>query len=420
MTAAPAALAALVGRLRCPETGAALAVRHLPGLPEDTALLTGGRYTYPALLGIPRLLDDALRAPLVTLLRLGAAKQAARLALHWPSKAPVSRIRRRAMRDAARLLPDRPISARLLAALSDGGRVLGQHASFAALLAATTPPDLAGWMLHRFCARPFLPVVPLAARLLRPGDRVLEIGGGVGHSSFVLARHAGATQVTSLDTVFAHLHVARRFNAPGIDAVCADAARPLPFAEAAFDAVVMTDSFHFVRDQAGLATEAMRVLGPAGQVLLAHVHNGLHPEPYPGVAQPPAAYAACFGPLAPVVLRNDRLLAQLDADGDVDLAHPALVEEVEEVESLSLVARRGAALPGRQGSVWDAVHARRTRLAPNPLLGASTPLSGHLAAIIALPVLQPGDLPLGTGSDPGLASDLLRRRVIVDMPLGFL
>lgn len=420
MTAERAALAALVGRLRCPETGAALAVRHLPGLPDDAALLTGGRHIYPALLGIPRLLDDALRAPLVTLLEAGAVQAAARLALHWPSKAPGSRIRRRAMRDAARLLPDGVAMARLLAAVSDGGRVLGPHASFAALLAATTPPDLAGWMLHRFCARPFLPLVPLAARLLRPDDRVLEIGGGVGHSSFVLARHVGAARVTSLDTVFAHLHAARRFNAPGIDAVCADAGRPLPFADAAFDAVVMTDSFHFVPDQAGLATETMRVLGPAGQVLLAHVHNGLHPEPYPGVAQPPAAYAACFGPLAPVVLRNDRLLDQLDADGDVGLDDPALTEDVAAVESLSLVARRGAPLPGRQGSVWDAVQARRTRLAPNPLLGAGTPLSGHLAAIIAPPQLRADDLPLGPAMDPGRASDLLRRRVLVDMPLGFL
>ena len=417
----PDEFSALVARLRCPLNGAALAIERAPSWPRDAALLTGGRQPYPMLLGIPRLLDDALRRPLVALLRAGRPGDAARLALQWPTRAPGSRLRRRLTVELARRLPGATV-ARGLAGLSDARRVQRPHGSFAALVAATTPPDLAGWLLHRFAARPFLPLVALAARLVRPGVDVLEVGGGVGHSSFVLARHAGAARVVCMDNVFAHLHAARRFNAPGTMQVCADAEGTLPFADGAFGCVAMTDSFHFVRDQERLAAEVCRVLATEGQVVLAHVHNGLHPDPHCDAARAPDAYASFFATLSPVLLRNDRLLAQLDADGRVDLTAPALGEAVEEAASLSLVARRDRPLPGvpagAEGDVWHAVWARRTRLIANPLLGVAAPTS-HLAEILVSPEPEDGDPPRAAMAgmmDPALASALLRRRMLLDVP----
>lgn len=112
---------------------------------------------------------------------------------------------------------------------------------------------------------------------LRPatvdGMRVLDVGGGAGQLAVLLSQALDA-HVTVLDPTAEMLsHV------PASDRIAAVAgtAEAMPFADSAFDAVVVTDAFHHFRDQARAVAEFARVVRPDGLVLVLE----LDPRPLP-------------------------------------------------------------------------------------------------------------------------------------------
>lgn len=406
--------------LRCPATGAELGFE---GRSDTLGLLVGGNGPYPVLLGVPRIVDDALRAPLVALIRAGRQAEAERLAMQWPSRRLASRVRRRATLELARLVGGSARLAAPVARLSEGDRLLRDAPSLAALVRANTDPLIAEWLMHRFCARTFLPLVALS-QALGPADRVLEVGSGIGHSSFVLSRRVPAGNILGLDNVFAHLVLARRWNTPGAVFVCADVEAPLPLVAGCFDAVVMSDTFHFVRAQERLAAETARVLSADGQVILSRIHNAELPDDYPGQARRVEEYEALFAAFAPRLIRNDRLLDALLGTGCVALDDPALVQDVRAAASLSLIGRRGRAGAPVVAQPWRGVAQHRTRLVVNPLLDRSgaQPLHPHLVDILAMPDTEGAPPPPWDteGTDAGVTADLLRRLVLLDVPARFI
>jgi len=93
---------------------------------------------------------------------------------------------------------------------------------------------------------------------------VLDLGGGTGHLAALLAAEI-RRPVTVLDASAPMLRRAARLE--GVRPVLGDAAR-MPFADAAFDAVIAYDAVHhFERPQEALA-EAVRVLRPGGALLV--------------------------------------------------------------------------------------------------------------------------------------------------------
>jgi demethylmenaquinone methyltransferase/2-methoxy-6-polyprenyl-1,4-benzoquinol methylase len=95
----------------------------------------------------------------------------------------------------------------------------------------------------------------------RPSERILDIGGGTGRvsqtfgddyvvvvcdPSWGMLREAGQKQMTA----------------------CCGLAEHLPFADGAFDRIVMVDTFHHLRHQHAAAKETLRVLRPGGRLVI--------------------------------------------------------------------------------------------------------------------------------------------------------
>lgn len=103
------------------------------------------------------------------------------------------------------------------------------------------------------------------ARLLadvRPRGRLLEVGCGDGANLVHLARQGGAERLHGCELFPGRLAFARD-HVPGLRAVVADAAR-LPYADRAFDVVLVRDVLHHVADRAAVLAEAWRVTAAGG------------------------------------------------------------------------------------------------------------------------------------------------------------
>jgi demethylmenaquinone methyltransferase/2-methoxy-6-polyprenyl-1,4-benzoquinol methylase len=95
---------------------------------------------------------------------------------------------------------------------------------------------------------------------LPPGGRLLDLGGGTGRISQTFAD----AQIVLCDLAPGMLQEARK---KGLLA-CQGPAEALPFADAAFDAVLVVDAFHHFADQRRAVGEMLRVLRPAGRMVI--------------------------------------------------------------------------------------------------------------------------------------------------------
>jgi ubiquinone/menaquinone biosynthesis C-methylase UbiE len=99
--------------------------------------------------------------------------------------------------------------------------------------------------------------------LLQPqsSERILDIGGGTGRVSQTF----GADYVVVVcDLSWGMLGEARQKRM----IACCGLAEHLPFADGAFDRIVMVDAFHHLHDQRVAAKEALRVLRPGGRLVI--------------------------------------------------------------------------------------------------------------------------------------------------------
>ena len=162
--------------------------------------------------------------------------------------------------------------------------------------------------------RPWGTVVAAAA-LLQPGQRVLDVACGTGAlTETVCERVKPRGSVVGLDANPEMLEVAGRKK---LDVEWREAfAEALPFADAAFDAVVSQFGLMFFQDRVQALREMLRVLRPGGRLAVA-VCDGL--ERSPGYAALADLLQRLFGSRvadafrAPFVLGDEALLRQLCA-----------------------------------------------------------------------------------------------------------
>jgi len=105
--------------------------------------------------------------------------------------------------------------------------------------------------------------------LVSRGERVLDLGCGLGDFAAALAQHGAA--VVGCDVAETALRLARARH-PGVEFV--RSGEELPFADASFDVVWAGEVLEHVQDGLGLLAEARRVLRPGGRLLLSTPGHG--------------------------------------------------------------------------------------------------------------------------------------------------
>jgi ubiquinone/menaquinone biosynthesis C-methylase UbiE len=112
------------------------------------------------------------------------------------------------------------------------------------------------------------------------GRRILDAGCGAGPLSAAL-RDRGAI-MSGFDLSTAMIELARRRLGEGADLTVADLAKPLPYADAAFDDVVASLVLHYLEDWTEPLAELRRVLKVGGRLILSvnHpiVYTALNPD----------------------------------------------------------------------------------------------------------------------------------------------
>ena len=203
------------------------------------------------------------------------------------------------------------------------------------------PDDLAGLDEFHALGRPAtLALAELAG--IAAGERVLDLGAGIGGPSRVLARHYGA-QVTALDPTdrFCRLNAAitQRSGLGDRVTVVRGDGREIPAADDSFDVVWTQAVLQSVDDKAALAREVVRVLVPGGRWALFEVIAAGG-----GEVVPPVPWADSIE--QSFVLPEAELRALLAGAGFVETAWRTLPEVQE-----SIVA--AAAAPGMATGLDD-------------------------------------------------------------------
>jgi ubiquinone/menaquinone biosynthesis C-methylase UbiE len=106
---------------------------------------------------------------------------------------------------------------------------------------------------------------------------VVDVGCGFGATAIVLARAFPHSQVVGIDLSESLLHLAAGEAHDGdlgewVTFEKADA-QQIPFDDNSFDVVVNVQMLHIVEEPVAMLDEMMRVLGPAGMLLLADIRR---------------------------------------------------------------------------------------------------------------------------------------------------
>ncbi|MEZ5285696.1 MAG: hypothetical protein R2712_12995 [Vicinamibacterales bacterium] len=310
-------------------------------------------------------------------------------------------------------------------------------ATYRAAIDILSPDPEGTYFVYRFSDPTFL----MAEAILRvlagaPGaftGRVLDLCGGSGHLTRVLTSCLPGREVVLADVYFWKLWLARTFTAPAALPICCDANEPLPLERGTCPTVVLSDAFPYIWHKRLLADEMLRQAGPAGTIVMPHLHSARGENVSAGMTLPPEGYEALFAPLGPRLFSDRRLLDQVLAGAGLDLGTSDTPGGLGDEPSLTLIASGDPDIFRR--SPLPALPPPAGVLAVNPLYAIEPTDAGvaltlrfptdeyaeefaesrrYLADRVEIPGLRGPRIP-ADAAIPGL-DDLRRRRIVLDVP----
>jgi uncharacterized protein YbaR (Trm112 family) len=300
-----------------------------------------------------------------------------------------------------------------------------------------------GYFLYRFSDPTYI-VAQAVARavgrtVLGGARRSIDICGGSGHVTRTLLDLSAAPPVLA-DLYFAKVWLARRFTAPGCEPVCCDGNAPMPFVRGAFAFAMCTDAFMYIWTKRQFVGEMERLVdqrhvphAEPGAVLIGHTHNERTWSPSHGQPLSPEGYADLFETMEPRLFGEGHLFADLVSGGPLDLSRRDDQETLDKSPALTIIASAHPGVFGRHALTQPMTAAGELRI--NPLY-ALEPDGDRVRLRLEFPNEEYADeygacrqyLPetltldqsavasLASGRVSGELVDLLRRKVIVDLP----
>jgi uncharacterized protein YbaR (Trm112 family) len=297
-----------------------------------------------------------------------------------------------------------------------------------------------GYFLYRFSDPTYI-VAEAVTRavgktVLGNKRRAIDICGGSGHVTRTLLDLSDAPPVLA-DLYFAKVWLARRFTAPGCEPVCCDGNAPMPFARGAFAFAMCTDAFMYIWTKRQFVGEMERLVASGssaepGAVLIGHTHNERTWSPSHGQPLSPEGYADLFETIEPRLFGEGHLFADVVGGGPLDLTRRDDRDTLDKSPALTIVASRHPGVFARHPLPTPATTGE---LRINPLY-AQEPDGDRVHLRLTFPNEEYADeygacrqyLPetltlersavasLASGRVPAALSDLVRRKVIVDLP----
>ena len=303
---------------------------------------------------------------------------------------------------------------------------------------ALGPSFEGGYFLYRFSDPTYIVadavVRSVAGAVLKGGGRAIDICGGSGHLTRALLDLSSPPPVLA-DLYFSKIWLARRFTAPGCEGVCCDGNSPMPFARKSFRYVMCTDAFMYIWTKRQFVGEMARLLDDdeRGAMVIGHTHNERTWCPSHGQPLAQDGYRALFETAAPRIFGEAGLFADVVKGGPLDLGRIDAADAIDADPALTIVASRNPEV--FTPHPLDGPRPLKGEYRINPLYAAE-----ERGDRVTLRLRFPSDdyedeygacrqyLPdevvvdrasidaLGTGRLPAAPTDLLRRRVVLDLP----
>jgi len=312
-------------------------------------------------------------------------------------------------------------------------------ATYRETVEALGPNFEGGYFLYRFSDPTYLVAQAvthaLGAAVLGGAKRAIDICGGSGHVTRALLDLSSAPPVLA-DLFYPKIWLARRFTAPGCEPVCCDGNAPMPFARGAFSLAMCTDAFMFIWTKRQFVNEMERLVDASGTVLIGHAHNERTWSPSHGQPLSPEGYAALFETIDPHVFAEAGLFADVVQGGPLDLARHDTAAALDRDPALTIIASRHPGIYARHALPTPTAATGEFRVNPLYVPVDEADASRGVRLRLRFPsedyeqeygacreylpdvvTLDPAvAASLATGRVTPEIADLVRRKVIVDLP----
>jgi uncharacterized protein YbaR (Trm112 family) len=314
-------------------------------------------------------------------------------------------------------------------------------ATYRDIVEALGPNFEGGYFLYRFSDPTYIvaeAVTRAIGRTVLSGRRrAIDICGGSGHVTRTLLGLSNVAPVLA-DLYFPKVWLARRFTAPGCEPVCCDGNAPMPFARGAFRFAMCTDAFMYIWTKRQFVGEMERLVSGGGTadpgaVLIGHTHNERTWSPSHGQPLSPEGYADLFETIEPRIFGEGNLFADVVSGTRLDLSRRDDQGTLDKSPALTIIASRHPGVFAAHALVTPSTAAGELRI--NPLyavehngdgvrLRLEFPNDEYADEYGACRQYLPETLTLDRSTIDALAagtitselSELVRRKVIVDLP----